>query len=803
VYHNTFPPHQIERWLDIYAERFRNPVFRGFQSELETVFEERNMYADDMYDKLYEEVYKLIFQKHPYRNPTIGTAKDLKNPSISKIEQFYKDYYVANNMALVIVGDFDTETILPMIKEKFGKWKSGKIPVFPAEKYKEEPYKGREFHTGRYIPIRAGDIVYRAVPDKHPDEAALDFCSSILSNAGTGLFDALRTENKLMEIDAYLEQYNDEGVIQIEFTPKIIGGLSLKKIEKLVMQYIDSLKQGNFSDELLLAIKTGFKKDFARTMENPQWRSYRIQYAYTSGYTWEEYLALQEKYAQMTKEEIVRVANKYFTDNHLVFYNKMGFARNKKKLKKPPYKPVVPKNTEAKSMFAQRMDSLQSVKINPVFVDFNKDFKYADIKDKIHLITANNPANNVFSLNITFGTGEHNDSILRVINHIDELGTETKTYKEFQGAFQRIGASFYMWSFSTGIYMSISGFDEYFEETMQLINELFTSVKPDDKQLEKLVNEAKAEAKTERKDQNELDNAVYGYMLNGKESDYLNRFSIKELKKISSADIVKSFKNILNYETDIIYVGSLPIEDVKTVILNNIPFAETLQSRDMYISPVMEYEQSTIFVYHSPKAKQVRINACIVGEKANDKARLQAELFNQYFGRGMSSILFQEIREFRSLSYSASGGYSNPSQLYPDRKGRFIAYLSTQADKTNEAIDLLQQLITNMPEKPERLDIIKSGIAESINSSKPNFRYLPGYAYSLIRQGYKEDIRKLNLEYSKTATFTDIVDFYNQFIKGKTIHYAIIGNTKKFDLKALGKYGLIKRLKYKDVMKKI
>jgi predicted Zn-dependent peptidase len=514
-------------------------------------------------------------------------------------------------------------------------------------------------------------------------------------------------------------------------------------------------------------------------------------------------LAFQEHYASITKEEIMDVAKRYFTDNRLVFYNKMGFSPNKEKMKKPPYKPVVPKNAEKQSAFAQRMDSIASTPVEPIFIDFDKDFKYADIKDKIHLITSENPVNDVFSLTIRFVTGEHNDSILRVIDHITNIGTETKTFKEYKEAFQRLGASFYIYSSYASTNLSVSGFDEYFDQTLQLIHELFTSVKPDDKQTEKFVNQAREDKKMERKDHDELDYALSDYMTDGKESDYLNRFSIKELKKIRSADIIQSFKNILNYETDITYVGSLSFEQVKTSVLNYIPFADNLKTRDMYITPMMEYAQNTIFVLNNSKANQVRVNVYIPGAKSNDIARLQAVLFNQYFGQGMSSIMFQEIREFRSLSYSASGGYSNPSKLYPDRKGRFFGYLSSQADKTNEAVEILNQLLTDMPEKPERLDIIKSAIAESINSSKPEFRYVPYYCYSLVRQGYKEDTRKLNLDYSKTAEFTDIVDFYNQFIKGKTINYAIIGNTKKFDLKALEKYGTVKKVKSRQVLKKL
>jgi len=338
---------------------------------------------------------------------------------------------------------------------------------------------------------------------------------------------------------------------------------------------------------------------------------------------------------------------------------------------------------------------------------------------------------------------------------------------------------------------------------MVLINELFTSVKQDDKQMAKLVDETKAVKKMEKKDQNALVDALNDYMLLGKESNYLNRFSVNELKKMSSADIVQSFKNILTYETEIAYVGARSFDQVKASLLNHIPFAESLKTRDMYIAPVMEYEQPVIFAYHNPKAVQVAVNAYIASEKANDKARLQAGLFNQYFGEGMTSILFQEIREFRALSYSADGLYSFESKEYPDRKGTFTASLSTQADKTNEAIDLMQQLIADMPQKPERLDMIKSGIAESVNSTKPNFRNIPSYGYSLIRQGYTEDRRKLELEYSQTAEFSDIVDFYDQYVKGKPINYAIVGNIKKVDLKALEKYGTIKKVKANEVMKKL
>ena len=118
VYHNSFPSNQIGKWMDIYSERFRNPVFRLFQSELETVYEEKNMYADNPMSMMFENLLKTFYKKHPYgQQTTIGTIEHLKNPRLSKMMEYFNTYYVANNMALVLCGDFDTEKVIPLIQE--------------------------------------------------------------------------------------------------------------------------------------------------------------------------------------------------------------------------------------------------------------------------------------------------------------------------------------------------------------------------------------------------------------------------------------------------------------------------------------------------------------------------------------------------------------------------------------------------------------------------------------------------------------------------------------------------------------
>ncbi|MEM7040294.1 MAG: insulinase family protein, partial [Bacteroidota bacterium] len=120
VYHNSFPSNQVEKWLDIYAHRFQNPVFRLFQSELETVYEEKNRAMDDFTRPLFERFQKSLFKNHPYgQQSVLGETDHLKNPSLMKMYAYFNKYYVANNMALVLSGDFDAEEVMPVIKAKF------------------------------------------------------------------------------------------------------------------------------------------------------------------------------------------------------------------------------------------------------------------------------------------------------------------------------------------------------------------------------------------------------------------------------------------------------------------------------------------------------------------------------------------------------------------------------------------------------------------------------------------------------------------------------------------------------------
>ncbi len=179
VYYNTFSPQYITQWAEINSERLINPVFRLFQSELETVYEEKNMYSDFIGYQAIENLTKRYFEPHPYAYPILGNTDNLKSPRLTQMARFFKDYYVGSNMGLILSGDFDTQTVLPILEKTFSKIPSGTAPRSGTAP--PPPFKGKE-HFKIKLPIPIVKIMglgFRGVPANHKDQIALNIAIGI------------------------------------------------------------------------------------------------------------------------------------------------------------------------------------------------------------------------------------------------------------------------------------------------------------------------------------------------------------------------------------------------------------------------------------------------------------------------------------------------------------------------------------------------------------------------------------------------------------------------------------------------
>lgn len=803
VYFNTFSPQYMAQWAEINSERLLNPVFRLFQSELETVYEEKNMYGDFLGGPVMDRLLSRYFSPHPYAYPIIGSTKNLKNPRLTEMQKFFEAYYVASNMALILSGDFDTESVLPILQKTFSRIRSGEAPkneIVPLP-----PFKGKERMKIKFpVPlVKAMGMAFRGVPANHEDQIALTVAVNMLNNAnGTGFLDKLMVDRKIMASMALNESMNEAGILAVAIIPKLVfqtyGGA-----EKLVWKEINRVKKGDFSDEIFNSLKQEQRRQYASNLENIDSRARIMMSLYSQGKSWDDYLAEVSKIEAMTREDVIRVANKYFSGNYLCVTKKTG-KYPKDYLQKPDFSPVVPTNTEATSDYARQLEQLPVQSVKPRFIDFEKDVQTTQLSALATLYTTKNPVTDIFTLNLIYQIGTlEQPKLMHLASYLQFLGTDSLSFHDFRTRLQVLGSTISFDANDKQFIIRITGFDNHFKETIKLAGDFILHVKADDKQMRQVVNDAKVTQKAFFQSSDNIANALLEKVKYGEQSRYLNKLSLSEVKKLKGQNLLDVFAEVRRMECDLHYCGTLPADQLADQIKETIPLNEiTVAVKDLYYRDAESYLEPTVYFVDMPTATQSIVYGYSKGEVTDDAwSRHVSRLFSVYFGGDMSSLMFQEIREFRSLAYRVSGRYILPPHNLEGKAGEFITMLSTQSDKTLDAMEVMNSLMLEMPEKPERLSVIKQSIINQVNNDYPSFRELSEKVAGFKRSGFDSDPSEALLSGIAEMDMKDIVRFYRRNVRLKPIVYIIVGNSRRIDMDKLTKFGKIIKSRKKDIYK--
>lgn len=803
IYFNTFSPQYMVQWAEINSERLINPVFRLFQSELETVYEEKNMYGDFIGGQVMDTLMARYFGPHPYAYPIIGSTKNLKNPRLTEMHKFFEDYYVASNMALILSGDFDAQQVMPILEKAFSRIRSGNAPK--QEKVMLPPFNGRETMKVKFpIPfIKAMGLGFRGVSANHEDQVALNIAVNLLNNAnGTGYLDKLMVEHKLMGALAINESMNEAGILAVAIMPKLLIQ-SYSSAEKMVWDEINRVKNGDFSDEMFNSLKLEQKRQYASSLENIDSRATIMMNLFSQGKSWNDYLNEVARIESITKEDVVRVAQKYFSNNYLCVTKSTG-KYPKDNLPKPAFSPVVPRNADASSSYAKQLEKIPEQQVAPRIIDFEKDVKTSKLTPLVTLYTTPNPLNDIFTLNISYGIGAlEQPELMQLTNYLQLLGTESLSFEQFRSRLQSIGSTLAFDVTPDAFVMKVTGFDNHIDETMKLVGDFIRHAKADDKKLRQIVDDAKVSEKAFFKSGDNVASALLEQVKYGDQSRYLRKLSLSQIKKLKGKDMLAIYDKVRSVQCDLHYCGTLPVEKVIGTIRQHLPLERTtVASNSPYYRELKQYDRPTVFFIDMPDMAQSIVYGYVKGDPVDDKAsRHASRLFSVYFGGDMSSLMFQEIREFRSFAYRTSGRYQLPNHAHKGTAGSFTAMLSTQSDKTLDALGVLDSLIREMPLKPERMEAVKQTLVNRINNDYPPFRNLSEKVASARMEGFDRDPAEEFLRDIATMDMQDISRFYREQISGRPVVYVIAGNRKHIDMKKLAEYGTIIKVKKKDIYK--
>lgn len=784
VYKVSLPSNRLEHWATIESERFRDPVFRLFHTELEAVYEEKNRALDSKERLIHDAVYAALFKQHPYgQQPTIGTTEHLKRPSLLKIRDYYNTFYVPNNMAISISGDIDPKATIELIDEHFSSWKSKPVPE--VGEWNEPPISGREFVQVQYEGEEYVLLGFRTAPRGHDDEPALKLLDMILDNSVAGLINLnLVQQQRVRNAGSSPAFMNDHGIQHLYGVPK--EGQTLEEVEQLLLDQIELVKKGEFDDWILPAIITDFKKNRKAGLESDMSRVMAMTDAFISHTDWRDAVGEIDEMEQVTKEDVVAAAKKYFGEDYVVGYRRDA-QHEVPKIEKPQIDPVAIDPTR-QSVFAKEIFALPYQPIEPEYIEPGEDYEREELRPGMDFYYAKNPLNDLFTLTITVEFGSHEDNKIAIATQLlDKSGTKALSAEDLKKEWYKIGANFGVSAGDNETYISISGLDENFERALELMMEILSNPQTDDATLEELKQIILVTRADAKKDPGMISTAMSHYVRYGDESYFLRMLPDVDVKALTVDELFDVTRNLLGYEQTISYVGSLPKKKVKNLLKEHHPAEGELKDPPPYrFLRARNPEKTQIFLFDKEMAQaQVRIEfPDAVYDAANETP---IDLYNGYFAGGMSGVVFQELREARALAYSAGARYITGSR--ENDENLMVGVIGTQADKTVDAVEAFLDLFDNLPESPERFAEAVNALDNQYRTSRIDFRGVIGAVRSWERKGLEGDPRAKWFGELQDAELQTMLAFHREHIKGRPKLITIVGEKSRIDLERLEQIG--------------
>ena len=652
--------------------------------------------------------------------------------------------------------------------------------------------------------IKIAVYAFNGPTDREADAPALDLATGLLTNGfSSGLMDSLVTGHKLLlGAAARVPLFNEMGIAGFAVVPNLPFG-SLPKAEKLCWEQIRKVQRGEFSDREVEALKLEAARNAEEALESIAGRAEQMVSVMSQGRGWDEYLAQVEAIRSISREDIIRVANKYFTDKYIRFEKVMG-TYPKDNIAKPELEPVVPRHAGERSEYAKRLEAMPSRDVAPRLVDMRSDVQRLEVTPHVKLYYKENPVNDIFRLTIRVTRGTQEDPrITHVASFMNTLGTDSLSVQQLSKAWQALGTTFSVSAGGHSFDLSISGFEDRLDESLRLLRHFIDHAKADKDSFKELLTGIDLEKQTFFSGgTSNIMSAMQQKVFYGDKSSYLTQMDKKELKAVGTKGLMDTFNDLIDHGYTVLYSGRMPAGEVAGALSRRLDLGRAVKTEDWLRIKNMTYDSPTVFFYDLPGSRQAQMMTYQTfdrPESGADKAAL--EVLGEYFGGGMFSLMFQEVREFRAMAYSASGTTDTPDPAYGDDSARFITTLGTQADKSLSAIQLVDSLLRTLPIKENNLESARYSIVAKANNGYPTFRSLPATVSNYDRLGYTEDPDKVILDNLQGIDAAALRAYYEKAVAPAPVVWVIVGDRKALPMDEIARYGTVVELKKADIYK--
>lgn len=799
MYVENIPNNQLDTWCEIEADRFQNLVLRLFHTELETIYEEKNMSLTKDNRKANDAMFAALFPHHPYGNQTtLGSQEHLKNPSMLNIRNFVAQYYVPNNICISLAGDFDPEEAIKIIDKYWGNMKPSTVPELKYEK--ESPITSVQTVNVKGLDAENTIRAYRLDNGNGSRDALLaQLLESVLNNGKCGLID-LNINQEQKCLGAYAGAYilNDYGAFMFGGQPN--KGQTLEQVQALFDDQVALVKLGKFEDWMLEAAINNMKLQIMKQAESNNSRASQMAYAFVEHRNWGDVCNEINELQKITKKDIVDFANRLFKDNNYVIINKLqGEPDPILKVSKPAITPIEV-GRENESAFLRDIKSRQVTPIQPSYVNFAKDMQKGKLSNGAEVLYVQNVENKTFNLVYRFEFGSRADKTIDLAADVlDYLNTSKHTAQQLQEEFYKLACNYSVSVGAENINVSISGLSENMTKAMALVEEIITDCQPNDQALQMMVARILQSRENGKRNQQRCFSALASYGMYGADNPTTDQLSADQLKAYTCQQLTDAMHNLFNYKHRVLYYGTETLKDLQTIVNNNHKLVKKFEKSPVNKKFTPKAVNENIIYFVDYNANQTYMREYFRGEKFNTKNSAVMNIFNEYFGGSMNAIVFQEMREKRSLAYSAQSYYSQPG----DKDGYFVnnAIIATQNDKLVDAMNAFNGLFDQMPVAEANFQLAKDAMINEIRTARTTKMGVINNYLGYERMGYdmKKTRAQILFEAYPAVTMQDVVNFNHKYIKGQKKVYMCLGKESDMNFNELAKFGKVKKLTLEEI----
>ncbi len=798
VYTEDIPSNQIDNWARIQADRFRHGVIRGFHTELETIYEEKNMSLTQDSRKLWEAIDKALFPHHPYgQQTTLGSQEHLKNPSITNVKNYHDVYYVPNNIAVCVSGDFDPDEMVAAIEKYFGDWEPN--PNIPKLQFEPEAPITEPIVKEVYG-LEAENLALSwrlPAPSDLKTAAVAEIAGAVLYNGQAGLMDLdVNQLQKALYVYGGYEAQADYSYFLALGGPK--QGQSLEEVRDLILAEVAKLRSGDFDEALLEATVNNIKLNKMRQLEDNTSRAQNYVTAFINGIPWKDACKDIDRLAAVTKEDVIAFANEYLGENaYAVVYKRQGEDKTVQKVSAPKITPIVT-NRDQTSAFLTEIQNSEVKPIEPVFVDFDKDMAKFTLTEGAEVLYKKNDLNDVFNLQLVYNKGTQQDPALGLaMNYLSYLGTPDMSAEEMASKMYALACSYSGGAGSTSSSIRVSGLSENMAEALRLVENLVQNAVPDETILANLKADMIKDRADSKQAQRSCFSALQRYIYYGPDFIKATTLTNDALMALTSEQLLGKVREVFNLGHEILYYGPMSESELKSSLADAHYVAEGAQILPEQYPTELLTPTNRVVMAQYDAAQIYYLQVSNRGEAYDVANAGDIAMYNEYFGGGMNTVVFQEMREARGLAYSAQAYLNEPS--FKDDTYSFMAFIATQNDKMRQAVEAFDEIINNMPESEASFAVAKEALLSRLRTQRTTGMDVLRSYLTYRRLGLSEPDTKAIFETAQKATLADVVATQQKWVKDRNYTYAILGDIKDLDTKFLSTLGPVQTLSLEEI----